>query len=235
MPMSATILLSLIVLATITTAVLTISATRRRRKAIDAFAASEGLVHEKKVDRSFRDAWAILPELSARGAASHLVYGRDELTDYTIFEHTTMTMAGQTPVPITHTIFAAEAPADLPELHVLRKSLFRSIISKDELPRRVTIPTSSFPKGWVVHSTDGAFATRVLNEAVCPLIGRTRHDRAWRVFGGKAIIVMRRQMDAKTLRDGLDRLRAFARNVIDGTPIDHEEAGAPAMGVQTNE
>ena len=210
MPHGPAILIALIGLVLAFVITMSIRSAHRRRAGIKSFATTHGLIHEKKAEAEFRHAWAVVPELPDRGSIYNLMYGQDGETEYTYFEHTQVVMVGSTPSSIVHTVGSSATDPDSPDMHVLRRNLLKSLLSKAGSLPEVTIDDGTFSRRWIVRCEDPAFATRLLSPPVRAMIDEERKTRGWHIMGGRCIIVCVYSMRAARLEALRTRLMAFA-------------------------
>ncbi|MCA9311563.1 MAG: hypothetical protein KDA21_10185 [Phycisphaerales bacterium] len=220
MPTPAIVLITILMCVAGLTAALVVRLHIQRRRAIRDFVDRNHLVHERKGDKAFRKAWAVLPEIPDRGNISNLIYGTLSGVDLTMFEHTHMVMAGNTPVAIVHTVAAAEIDPLTPEVHIVRRSFLKSI-AESFFSGKPSVPLDdeAFRKEWVVRADDADFARALLSPEVQDQLRGRKHDRGWHIFGGKLAAVQRRQMGRRVLEDLPARLIAVTRQLHSMTPV----------------
>ena len=207
MPAPAIVMLTLLGLLLAVIVLVVVRTTAARRRVIREFVGRHGLVHERKASKAFRRAWAVLPELPDKGNVTNLIYGALGPADITIFEHTHMVMAGNTPIAIVHTVAAAEIDPLTPEVHLVRRSFMKSIAASFSAGRTtIDVGDEAFRKEWVVSADDLEFARALLTPEVCDLLRGRKHDRGWHIIGGKVAGVQRRQLGRETLADLPERL-----------------------------
>ncbi len=224
MPPPVIVLLSLIVVLAVMTVILVTRVSVKRRRGIQEFVAAHDLIYEKKGDKAFRKAWAALPELPDRGNITNLIYGLMGDHEMTLFEHTHVVMAGNTPMAIMHTVAAAEISPGIPETHLIRKNLWRSLASALRGAEKVGMSDPEFDREWLVRADDPEYAHALLTPEVRALLRDRKTDRGWHFFGGKAAVVLRRQMSQGVLDDVVGRLLVVCDHIrtIDRMPVSAE-------------
>lgn len=180
---------------------------RKRRAGVAQTAQELGLSYEPKADKSFRDAWAVLPEIVKSGSVKHLIVGQVDKRELTAFEHTRMVMVGNVPMVIAHCVYSTPAEG-WPDLHVTRRGWFSRWRFNAGKRSGLLIGDEKFDAQRQVKSDSEEFARWLLGPDLRVLLLED-DSAAWRVVGQQLCLIYKHKMRAEQIQASIYRLQRF--------------------------
>lgn len=105
-----------------------------------------------------------------------------------LMKHEYTTMAGQTPVQVTHHLAAVESPPQWPTLSLSGEHALHKVADffghKD-----IQVESEAFNKRWRIKSDDEDFAILFLNPAVQEFLTKASSKEAWRIGHGQVCCI----------------------------------------------
>jgi hypothetical protein len=218
---------ALMILVALGVAVMLVMRSRQLRARLAEMAAELGLNYQRKADRSFRDAWSVVPEVKKAGTIKHVMAGRVGGLDVTVFQHSYVVFAGQAPVVITHSIYSTPAPG-WPNINVARRGWFSRWALKRGRCAELLTGDNSFDTERVVRTADHEFAAWLLGPEMRALL--LEDDRVtWQIVEQQLCLVYRGALKPEKIRVSVDRLRRFWAAVPAESADAQPDTGAAAQ------
>jgi len=203
-----------VAVAVVTGAVVLIATVVRRRGrhagiSPTEMAAQFDLTYQAKAESAFHQQFGKLPGIpSGRGGkVEHVFVGRIAGRLITAFQHLYITMAGQTPVPVYHTVLVL-ATRPWPALTVRRRGALGRLFYRMGVRRGLQLENEAFNLGMRVTTADPDFAVLILG----PEMQRFLLDSpavTWHIDHGRVAAISNGRMRFDRIGDSLDRMRRF--------------------------
>lgn len=182
----------------------------RGRASLDPLIERYGLVPYADSKREYAKAWSVLPEIPKNGKIKRMYVGELDGRELTLFEHQFTTMAGQTPIQVSHTVYSVPAPG-WPELGVTPRHWLAKLFWRPGGRRpRGSIQTGdhAFDRDWAVRTEHEELVTLLLDDGLRAHIASKPGVR-WRIVGERLCLIYTGRLRNDLAEASIDRLRQF--------------------------
>ncbi|UCD74098.1 MAG: hypothetical protein JSV91_09945 [Phycisphaerales bacterium] len=166
-----------------------------------------GLDHLPKAPKGFHRHFGKLPGIPGGGDVAHVLTGDLAGRALTAFQHYYMTMAGQTPVPVYHTVYVTEAP-HWPATTIRRRNPIGGLLYRLGVKRGLILENEAFNLSMKVRSDSEDFALTLLGPEMQRFLLEDR-TVIWRIGDGYVSMILTGRMRFDDVRAMLYRLQRF--------------------------
>lgn len=185
-----------------------VSLRRRKGGSHDPAALADlGLDYVARVPKGFHRHFGKLPGIPNGGEVAHVLTGELAGRPLTAFQHYYMTMAGQTPVPVYHTVYVIEAP-HWPATTIARRDPISWLLYRFGVRRGLILENETFNQSMKVRTDSEDFALTLLGPEMQEFLLEDR-TVTWRIGEGYVSMILTGRMKFDDVRAMLYRLQRF--------------------------
>ncbi len=170
-----------------------------------ALATELGYDYVRTPDKSIRTRFSHLPEIKNYAGHKHVLSGDLDGRQLTFFNHTYIIPAGQVIIPVTHCVYACQAP-NWPTLSVKPRSPWSRFFKRTS---GIVLENSAFNAAFKVTCTDEAFAVTLLSPEMQEFMLEKQSGMTWRIGTNMVCMVYTGTLKLPRVPQSLDRMRRF--------------------------
>ena len=166
-----------------------------------------GFAYAEKGDAAFKESFRYLGGVPAGATIRHVMTGELDGRRTIVFESSYMIHTGQAPIPITHTIYCAEAP-DWPLTKVTPRNFLGQLTLKLFKPSGLVLDDPEFTRRFKVRADHEDFAITLLSPEMQAFMLTKRNVR-WHIGYGRVCLVYSGGLKPDRIEASRERLRGF--------------------------